>query len=301
MHIRLRWPNPLARILNRRSRSRSRGRRDGRRPSRLLVVFLALLTAIGLSAIATFFDLALAILGLSLILIFAIWQLSRGARKEQASFQARLDEQASHYQSVIDVLCSALDLRDSVTIGHSKKVSQLASVLAWQMGLRKEDVRLVEKAVILHDIGKMGLDQDVLSNSGALTDLEWAEMKRHPELGHRILSEIHILKDAAEIVLSHHERFDGQGYPHGLAGEEIPLGARIFAVVDAYAAMTTNKPYRKLMRHEMAVKEIVRNSLTQFDPEVVRAFLEAEKRGLLQLKEDDDAGEEVRLPVPSEV
>ncbi len=284
-----------------RRRDRSRGRRDGRRPSRLLVAFLALLTAAGLSAIATFFGLALAILGLALILIFAIWQLSRGARKEQGSFQARLDEQASHYQSVIDVLCSALDLRDSVTIGHSKKVSQLASVLAWQMGLRKEDVRLVEKAAVLHDIGKMGLDQDVLSNPGALTDREWAEMKRHPEMGHRILSEIGILKDAAEIVLSHHERFDGQGYPHGLVGEQIPLGARIFAVVDAYASMVTYRPYRKVMPHEIAVKEIVRNSLSQFDPEVVRAFLEAEKRGLLQPKQEDGWGKDVQLPVPSEV
>ena len=126
-------------------------------------------------------------------------------------------------------------------------------------------------------------------------------MKRHPELGHRILGEIDTLKDAAEIILCHHERIDGQGYPHGLKGEEIPLGARIFAVVDAYVAMTTSRPYRKTMPHEIAVKEILRNSLSQFDPQVVRAFLEVVERELPQPKEQNGAGDDPPVPIPSEV
>ncbi len=146
----------------------------------------------------------------------------------------------------------------------------------------------------------------MLSKPGPLDDSEWAEMKRHPELGHEILIEIDFLRDAADVVYSHHERFDGSGYPRGLTGEEIPLGARIFAVADAYSAMTSHRPYRKAMPHQRAIDEIVRNSGSQFDPDVVRAFLDAEKRGLL---EDDrreshrgrTAAPESAAPLPSPV
>jgi HD-GYP domain-containing protein (c-di-GMP phosphodiesterase class II) len=142
-------------------------------------------------------------------------------------------------------------------------------------------MRQIEKAAILHDIGKIGVADAVLAKPGPLDDSEWVEMKRHPELGHQIINEIDFLRDAAEIVYAHHEHYDGHGYPRGLKGEEIPLGARIFAVVDAYEAMTSHRPYRKALPHRKAIEEIVRNANSQFDPEVVRAFLEAEKRGLL--------------------
>lgn len=210
----------------------------------------------------------------------------RSTRSQQADVQRRVDEVKSTYDSIVAVLCAALDLRDDVAHGQAKRVSELASVVAWQMGLRKEQVRRIEKAAILHNIGKIGIADAVLAKPGPLDDAEWAEMKRHPELGYRMLQGIDFLKDAAEIVYTHHERHDGSGYPRGLKGDGIPLGARIFAVVDAYDAITSYRPYRKAQPHRKAVEEIVRNSGTQFDPEVVRAFLEAEKQGLL----DDNRG-----------
>jgi HD-GYP domain-containing protein (c-di-GMP phosphodiesterase class II) len=185
------------------------------------------------------------------------------------------------YDSIVSVLCAALDLRDNVTTGHARRLSEIASVVAWQMGLRKEQLRQIEKAAILHDIGKIGVADAVLSKAGPLDDSEWTEMKRHPELGYQILSRIDFLRDAADVVFAHHERHDGDGYPRGLKGAEIPIGAQIFAVADAYDAMTTHRPYRRAFPHRRAVDEIVRNAGTQFDPDVVRAFLEAERRGLL--------------------
>jgi HD-GYP domain-containing protein (c-di-GMP phosphodiesterase class II) len=212
------------------------------------------------------------------------------SRSRWADAQRRVDEVKSNYDSIVAVLCAALDLRDDVAHGQAKRVSELASVIAWQMGLRKEEVRRIEKAAMLHNIGKIGIADAVLAKPGPLNDAEWAEMKRHPELGHRMLQGIDFLKDAAEIVYTHHERYDGSGYPRGLKEETIPLGARIFAVVDAYDAITSYRPYRKAQPHRKAVEEIVRNSGTQFDPEVVRAFLEAEKQGLL----DDGRGRRER-------
>lgn len=270
----------------------------GRRRSLALAAMMALLTGIALVAVSVLFGLTVSLVALCLILMLVVWYQ---ARTGWVAFQRRLDKMAVDYEAVIDVLCGALDLRDSVTAGQSRRVSRLASVVAWQMGLRKEDVQRVEKAAILHDIGKTGIDQKVLSKPGALTEAEWAEMKRHPELGYRILKGIGFLSDVADIVRSHHERFDGQGYPQGLKSDEIPLGARIFAVVDAYAAMTTDRPYRRRLAHEIVVKEIVRNSLTQFDPQVVQAFLEAEQRGLLRQAGREGAGEAAPAPVPSEV
>jgi HD-GYP domain-containing protein (c-di-GMP phosphodiesterase class II) len=185
------------------------------------------------------------------------------------------------YESIIAVLAGALDLTDTVTQGHARRVSSIAAVVAWQMGLRKEHVRQVEKAAILHDIGRFGVADAVLAKNGPLDESELAQMQRHPELGYKILNEIDFLRDAADVVYTHHERYDGQGYPRGISRDDIPIGARLFAVVDAYAAMTSDRPYRKALNHEHAVAEIVRNAGTQFDPEIVRAFLDAEKSGHL--------------------
>jgi HD-GYP domain-containing protein (c-di-GMP phosphodiesterase class II) len=202
-------------------------------------------------------------------------------REQRRALENQTEELKNSYDSIVAVLCAALDLRDNVTHGHAQRVSEIASVVAWQMGLRKEDVRRIEKAAILHDIGKIGVADAVLGKPGPLTENEWGEMKRHPELGYRMLQGIDYLRDAAEVVYAHHERYDGSGYPRGLKGDEIPTGARIFAVVDAYEAMTSHRPYRKALPHRQAIEEIVRNANSQFDPEVVRAFLDAEKRGLL--------------------
>jgi len=185
------------------------------------------------------------------------------------------------YDAILQVLSSALDLRDRATEGHSRRVAQLTAVIAEQAGLPKEDIELIEHAGILHDIGKIGVLDSVLSKPGPLTEGEWEEMRRHPCLGYRIIQGVSFLQEAAQIVHAHHERYDGQGYPRGLAGEDIPLGARLFSVADAYDAMTSNRPYGNVLSHREAVNEIVRNSGTQFDPLAVQAFLTAEGRGLI--------------------
>ncbi len=242
---------------------------------------------------SVFISIAAALGALYLALVLLVRRGSNTIGRQQADIQRRSDELRASYESIVAVLCAALDLRDNVTHGHAQRVSQLASVIAWQMGLRKEQVRQVEKAAILHDIGKIGVADAVLSKPGPLDDAEWSEMKRHPELGYQILNGINFLKDVADIVFAHHERWDGGGYPRGLKREEIPLGARIFGVVDAFDAMTSHRPYRKAMPTSRAVAEIVRNSGTQFDPEVVQAFLAAERRGLLNGNGHDDAEPEL--------
>ena len=132
----------------------------------------------------------------------------------------------------------------------------------------------IRAAGVLHDIGKLGVADAVLKKPGALTDEEWAEMRRHPELGARILDHAN-LRDISGWVLAHHERIDGRGYPHGLAGEAIPLEARILAVADAYEAMTADRPYRVSLGHDAAREELLDGSGAQFDPVVVEAFLRA--------------------------
>ncbi|MHB8280392.1 MAG: HD-GYP domain-containing protein, partial [Candidatus Humimicrobiaceae bacterium] len=127
----------------------------------------------------------------------------------------------------------------------------------------------------LHDIGKISIDDHILSKSGKLTDKEWSEMKKHPEVGYRIAQAAPELKHIADLILCHHEHWDGSGYPQGLIGEVIPLFSRIVAVLDAYDAMTHDRPYRKNMPKEAALAEITKNAGTQFDPNIARIFAEA--------------------------
>jgi HD-GYP domain-containing protein (c-di-GMP phosphodiesterase class II) len=130
-----------------------------------------------------------------------------------------------------------------------------------------------QRGALLHDVGKIGVPDFILHKPGPLTPEEWDDMKRHPGIGHEMLRDISFLSGAAEIVHCHHERFDGKGYPRGLMGDEIPLGARIFAIADTFDAMTSDRPYRKALPAEVARWEILRHSGTQFDPQVVQAFL----------------------------
>ena len=234
-----------------------------------------------LTALTLLVDPVAALAGALVTLWVALLGAIRHARAEGKRADAYLDSARDKYDSIIGVLCGALYLEDDMRVNHTSRVSRLSSMIAAELGMRVDDVRLLQKAAILADIGKIEIAQGIISKPGALSDQEWKEMKRHPELGYRILTSIRHLRDAGDIVLAHHERFDGQGYPRGLKGEEIPLGARIFSLADAYCAMTSDRPHRKKMPHEMALKEILRNSLTQFDPEVVRAFVRCEDRGLI--------------------
>jgi putative nucleotidyltransferase with HDIG domain len=185
------------------------------------------------------------------------------------------------YQGMLYLLCSALDERDQVTDGHSRRVAAFSVAVARELNLTGDYLLDVERAGILHDIGKLSVPDAILSKPGPLTPEEWQEMRRHPEVGYQLVRDVPFLSRAAEIVYAHHERFDGTGYPRNLKEEEIPLGARIFAVVDTYDAITSDRPYRLARSHEYALEEIRRHSGTQFDPTVVAAFLAAVKNGLI--------------------
>ena len=185
------------------------------------------------------------------------------------------------YQGMLHILTSALDQRDRVTDGHSRRVADLSLIVARELGIDGDDLLDIERAAILHDIGKLAVPDAILSKPAPLTSDEWLEMRRHPDVGHDLVRDVPFLGHAAEIIRSHHERFDGAGYPRSLKGEEIPLGARIFAVVDAYDAMTSDRPYRLARSHEEALEEIRRQVGTQFDPVVVAPFFAAVRKGLI--------------------
>jgi putative nucleotidyltransferase with HDIG domain len=185
------------------------------------------------------------------------------------------------YQAMLHILTSALDLRDRVTDGHSRRVADLSLIVARELGIDGDELLDIERAGILHDIGKLTVPDAILSKPAPLTSDEWLEMRRHPDVGYSMVRDVPFLSRAAEIIRSHHEQFDGSGYPRGLKGEKIPLGARIFAVVDAYDAMTSDRPYRLARSHEEALEEIRHQVGTQFDPVVVAPFFAAVRKGLI--------------------
>lgn len=175
-----------------------------------------------------------------------------------------------------EALAEALDIREHETGDHSKRVACHTLVLARRFTADADQLQQIYWGALLHDIGKIGIADAILLKQGELTKGEWLEMRTHPEKGHRIVAKIPSLKQAAEIILSHEERFDGTGYPHGLKGEQIPLGARLFAAIDTLDAMTSDRSYRKALPFDHALAEIIKMRGTQFDPVAVQAFLAEE-------------------------
>lgn len=178
------------------------------------------------------------------------------------------------HSATLDALSMALDFRDQSTSGHSRRVADLTAGAARAIGIKDNALVQVEHGALLHDIGKLKIPDSILWKPSSLNDAEWETMRRHPEYGYEFLSNVEFLKGAAEIVYSHHEKFDGTGYPRKLRGEQIPLGARIFAVVDSVDAMIYKRPYNEPISFQRASEEIRRCTGSQFDPSVVEPTLE---------------------------
>ena len=195
-------------------------------------------------------------------------------KAEDNMYRRKLSESTSMRYKIIEVIIKTLYEKNEREQQHSSRVSQLCEALGAALGLNMEDISELRTVGLMHDIGKIILDDRILDKPDILGDLEWFEIKRHAETGYRILSSVNEFSQLAEYVLAHHERWDGKGYPRGLKGEKIPLESRIIAVADTYDAMTSDRPYRKALSEEFAIKEIRRNAGTQFDPDIARVFVE---------------------------
>jgi putative two-component system response regulator len=207
---------------------------------------------------------------------------------ENQSYQKTLEEQVASrtyqlnealatlkqtYHSTLVALSKALDSRDADPDGHSLRVTAYAARLAWQSGMSESEIRVVEQGVLLHDIGKIGIPDELLRKTAELNENEQALMRKHPEIGYNILTRIKFLKGAAQLVLHHHERYDGAGYPLGLKGENINLGARIFAIAEALEDFTSARASKPDMSFESAVRNIEKMSGVELDPRIVEQFL----------------------------
>ncbi len=193
---------------------------------------------------------------------------------EDAMYRNKIFERQGKRSSVLIAILSALHEKNPREEQHSKRVRELCKSIGTEMGLSSGDMARLKTISLAHDIGKIALDDRILNKSGALTGQERLEINRHSEIGYRILSASYHVPELSESVLHHHERWDGKGYPDGLAGESIPLFSRIIAVADAYDAMTADRPYRKAMGEDFAVYELCSNAGTQFDPAVAKLFVE---------------------------
>jgi HD-GYP domain-containing protein (c-di-GMP phosphodiesterase class II) len=182
-------------------------------------------------------------------------------------------ELEASYMGAAEALAAALEAKDDYTADHARSIADLAVEVGRRLGLREGELRDLRYGAIFHDIGKIAIPDAILNKPGPLTDEEFAVVKRHPEVGEQILAPIPFLREARRIVRHDHERWDGGGYPDGLRGEEIPIGARIVLVVDAWHAMVSDRPYRAGLEPEQARAELVRHAGSQFDPEVVHAML----------------------------
>jgi putative two-component system response regulator len=198
------------------------------------------------------------------------------SRLERRRVVELFDTRAAHLQTVI-MLANVIEARDPYTAGHLERVRRLALNLAFALDWKTEDVAVLELGAILHDIGKIIVPSNVLKKTGPLTEEEWKLMRQHPEAGAKMLEGVDHLKAAIPYVLYHHEWWNGSGYPFGLKGEDIPREGRLLAIVDAFDAMTTNRPYHSNMTAKEALEEISRNGGIYFDPDMLTIFIQTYK------------------------
>jgi response regulator RpfG family c-di-GMP phosphodiesterase len=199
--------------------------------------------------------------------------LEQRVREKTAELSAALREIETAYANTLNALVAALDAREHETSDHSQRVVRYTLAIARRLGFPDAEIPSLTRGALLHDIGKIGVPDAILLKPGKLTQEEWVEMRRHPQTGFTILEPIAFLAGPAEIVLAHQERIDGGGYPRGLVGDAIPMGARIFSIADTFDAITSNRPYRRGATVEAAREEIRRCAGAQFDTACAEAFL----------------------------
>jgi putative nucleotidyltransferase with HDIG domain len=214
--------------------------------------------------------------------------LENNVREKTAELSRTLRALEASYSQTLWSLVAALDAREHETSDHSLRVVRYSLAVARTLGLTPEELPDIGRGALLHDIGKIGVPDAILLKPARLDEDEWRVMRRHPEIGHDILRSIGFLERSSALVLAHQERFDGKGYPRALAGDDIPIGARIFAVADCYDAMTSDRPYRKALGPERAREEIARCAGTQFDPRCADAFLSIPAPALVELARHTD-------------
>jgi putative nucleotidyltransferase with HDIG domain len=213
-------------------------------------------------------------------------KLERKVRDRTHELRVALQDIANTYQNTLLALVAALDAREHETSDHSQRVVRYTTAIAERMGIGGPELEEIGRGALLHDIGKIGVPDAVLLKPGKLDTNEWVEMRKHPDMGHQMIHTIPFLNTPADIVLSHQERFDGKGYPRQLKGQEIHIGARIFSVADTLDAMTSDRPYRKGTTFANAIAEIDRCGGSQFDPEVVKAFLDIGETSLMRIRKE---------------
>lgn len=194
----------------------------------------------------------------------------RPSRDEMAKSYTEL---CHGYIDTLQALTNALDARDGIVCGHSRRVADYASSIARTLGSSQEEIRSIELAGLLHDVGKIMISEHILGKPGKLTDQEFYQIQQHPVMGERIVEEVNFLRETGRFIRHHHERFDGQGYPDGLAGKEIPLQARILFVAEVFDCIRSESSFHQGLPFDRSVDVITRESDTQFDPEIVRVFL----------------------------
>ena len=195
-------------------------------------------------------------------------------KAEDHMYKKKLFESPSMRGKTINTIISTLHEKNKREEQHSHRVSYLCQSIGKAIGLSEEEIKELKTVGLLHDIGKIAVEESVLNKPGKLTEDEWDQIKRHPEVGYRILSTVNDMSEMAEFVLAHHERWDGKGYPKGLEKEQIPLQSRIITIADTYDAMTSERSYRNALSEEIAIEELTKNSGFQFDPELVKIFIE---------------------------